>query len=215
MSAGSTLGTQLSLGVTNTLIPITTNTTSYNYNYGVWVYVNTWDTTGSKLIVQSDDSKFALYIDNGTPTLKLFIASTNGSSTYNGNSGTTIAITQNFPIQAWTHVALNVSQNYVDCYINGKLLKSVFINGGITQPQVNNVIVGGGSNYGKQTDQRQRTQGFDATIAKLTRQPTNVSPQDVWAAYMKGNGLNSWLTAYGVNIDLTKNGNIANTVTVI
>jgi len=216
--ASNTLAKQLSLATTNSPIAISNQSNAQNFNYGLWLYVNSWDTNNTKLIFRDADSnanaKLALFLEQNSPTLDLFIRTT--------TSTTLINITKNFPVQSWCYIAVNVNKNYVDCYLNGKLIKSVFLSN-LPTFNVTQLTVGGGSNKVDGLDSGNAVaigtsgtpQAFDATITSFIRSPTIVSPQDVWNTYLAGNGMSGLIPAYGVNIDLTKNNQVANSYTII
>jgi Concanavalin A-like lectin/glucanases superfamily len=225
-TATNRVAQNLSLSATNTPIKLTNQPSSYNYTYGIWVYVNTWDTTSPKVIFQRrmkegtalhfpvdrSAEQISLHLDKTNPTLHAYFSLT-------GNNELDIVVTNNFPIQAWCFVAISVNQNYVDCYLNGKLVKSVSVSssGATLSPPVANatVLVGGGTTYKNSKDTE--SQNFDALITQFTYVPNSSSPQDIWTTYLKGNGTNpltSWFTTYGVTVDLTKNGSPANSITL-
>jgi len=186
--------------------------------------VNTWDTTSPKVIFQRRtdtgttlhitpyNDQISLHLEKTNPTLHAYFLLAN-------NQPLDIVVTNNFPIQAWCFVAISVNQNYVDCYLNGKLVKSVSVSssGATLYPPFANatVLVGGGTtNISGSTTESQK---FDALITQFTYVPNSSSPQDVWTTYLKGNGTNpltSWFTTYGVTVDLTKNGSPANSITL-
>ena len=129
------------------------SSTSQNYSYNIWVCVNSWDAAYNKTIfcrqTQSNKSTVAdplafstasansvfppsspsgstathdpqiiLYLDKTTPTLYCYIQQTTADVG-------PIPITTNFPIQSWVYVSISVQGNYVDLYLQGKLVKSI------------------------------------------------------------------------------------------
>ena len=80
--------------------PITTINSgqSTRYAYGIWVYVNTWDSTREKTIFSRKD-KIRPYLAANEPSLYCSITcmSKDGSSLVDQN----ILITDNFGIQKW------------------------------------------------------------------------------------------------------------------
>lgn len=99
-----------------TAMPIMTNPTSTKYAYGLWIYVNSWQ-MGTPKTLYSRDNNIKLYLDANSPTLKCDIYMSN--DTYK-----TIEITDNFPVQKWVHIIVSVDNQYADCYLDGKLVKS-------------------------------------------------------------------------------------------
>jgi hypothetical protein len=116
----------------------------------------------------------------------------------------TITITNNFPMQTWVYVVVNVdSGTYVDSYINGKLINSTQLASVAKTPPSDTdgdhaMFIGNAT--GGNT--------FDASIAGFQNWPNVVGPQDVWNSYMSGNGgtsLSKLFGSYGVDISLTNN----------
>lgn len=185
------LSTQTTLNTTSLPgIAITDAPTSTRYAYGIWLYVNTWNNTNTKPIF-SRPGQIAVYLDNSTPTLYCDIS----QNCIGTNSPTTkMAITQNFPIQKWTYVTVNVDNQFVDMYLDGKLVKSIQMScTQTTPPDITKQMFLGG------------TQPNDIFVALFHRWSTPLSPQDVWAQYMKGNGItNTFMSKYGVRMTVSK-----------
>jgi hypothetical protein len=178
-----------SLSATNPAIPITNNPSSLRYAYGIWIYVNSWNTGVSKTIF-SRTNNIKLYLDSTAPVLKCDIA-------MNGGSRKTLEITDNFPLQKWAHVVVSVDNQYVDAYLDGKLIKSgrmVDGQNGPATPTGKDIIIGGGTT-------------FDAYISKFQHWAEPVDPQTVWSEYMSGNGqggITSAISSYGINLSIIK-----------
>jgi len=106
------------------------------------------------------------------------------------NTSTNINVTNNFPLQKWVCIEVNVDNTIVDVYLDGKMVKSVQV------PQVvpDNVS---DVNFGK----------FDANIAQFTRNAFTIDPQTAWNNYLAGNGgssLSSTLSSYNLTLSLLK-----------
>ena len=207
-TSATSLSSKASLSATNTALPMPANSTSLNYAYGVWVSVNTWSNNNYKQIFSRNggtanttpfvlsgppsigttgNPQIILYLDKSSPTLSCYI---------DGGGIGPIQITQNFPLQTWEYIVISVQGQYVDLYLQGKLVKSVQLLSAPTQPGDITKSVNLGS-------------GWDASIAKFQYYPNSLSPQDVWANYMAGNGQNSLgstFSSYGVDVGLTANG---------
>jgi hypothetical protein len=227
-TTNSLVSGSVSIGGNLTQVIITDNPTSYKYTYSAWIYINTWDTTSSKVIFQrrsssnsnnyalypdrtnysgkkdsgtNNDTSIALYIDPSSPTLYCLVKTGGGTNDFKE-----IRITDNFPIQSWCFVAISASQNYLDLYINGKLVKSMNIT--LYAPPTNNNNINIGNNNTSKL--------FDANMTKFIYKPSASSPQEVYNSYLAGNGTSkNVFSKYGVNIDLTKNGTITNTYTLL
>ena len=198
-----------SLKLANVALPMPSTAGSANYSYNVWVFVNTWDTTSLKPIFSriggtgsnimsataptkaNSDPQIALYLNQLTPTLYCFIkASTTSDSQI-------IPITSNFPIQSWVYVTISVQGQYVDLYLQGKLVKSIQLAGAAKVPSPDATVQLGTN-----------TAGPDINVAGFVYYPNALTPQQVWSNYLAGNGQNTLGTfsTYGVNVDLTSNG---------
>lgn len=188
-----------------TSIPIMTNPTSTKYAYGMWIYVNSWQ-MGAPKTLYSRDNNIKLYLDANSPTLKCDIYMSN--DTYK-----TFEVTDNFAIQKWVHILISADNQYVDCYLDGKLVKS-----GRAYSEE--------SGTGIQTPKQPPTGGksgtpiklggvtrFDAYVSRFKHWSSAINPETAWATYMKGNGqgtFKNWLSAYGLDI-LVKKDNVEQT----
>ena len=192
------------------LVSTLTNPESTKYAYGAWVYVNTWDTTKTKVIF-SRYSDIILYLDKTTGVLNCAIgaagipfytpAPTPDStlnpeiltSDFKNNTTNNIFVTNNFPLQTWVYIVVNVNNTVVDIYLNGKMVKSVQIKQ--TAPdKVSNIFYGN---------------GYDAVVSKFVRWSTQVDPNTVWNYYVSGNGSGNIAGAlggaYSAQVTVSKN----------
>jgi hypothetical protein len=166
------------------------NPTSTRYSYLLWIYVNSWDksdTTNNRVIF-SRLNDMSLYLD---PNANLVCQMSPSSPTSASSTpATNINVTNNFPLQKWVCIEINVDNTIVDVYLDGKMVKSVQV------PQVvpDNVS---DVNFGK----------FDANIAQFTRNAFPIDPQTAWNNYLVGNGgssLSSTLSSYNLTLSLLK-----------
>ena len=192
------------------LVSTLTNPESTKYAYGVWVYVNTWDTTKTKVIF-SRYSDIILYLDKTTGVLNCAIGAAGTpfytpapapdatlnpellTSDFKQKTTNNISVTNNFPLQTWVYIVVNVNNTVADIYLNGKMVKSVQINQ--TAPdKVSNIFYGN---------------GYDAVVNKFVRWSTPVDPNTVWNYYVSGNGSGSVAGAlggsYGAQVTISKN----------
>lgn len=168
-----------------------------NFTYSIWVYVNSWNTNSTKTIFSRQyDTK--LYLDDSTATLMMDIGNPTTSQDENQmNYSDTIQITNNFPLQKWVCVLISVDNNIVDVYLDGKMVKSVYIGTGTTPPftgmQSGSSIVFGS--------------GWDAYISRFERNTSSTDPNTAWNKYLKGNGGSSLKDALGnvsINVSVMK-----------
>ena len=180
--------------------------TNTRYAYGIWVYVNSWNSSSDKIIF-SRNNNIKLRLDNTKPSLYCDIIMSDGTT----NNRTTI--TDNFPLQKWVFIIVSVDNQFLDCYLDGKLVKSTKLykdnnstTNTTTQNQVLIPLVPPNETtpiiLGSSTP-------FDAQVASFTRWSSPVDPQTVWTAYTGGNttnGLNlSSLSSYGANLAILQN----------
>lgn len=181
---------------------------SPKYSYETWMYVY-----GSKESAVADSGSYIFYrpsegtpqtatpniglkLMKTTPTLQVeYTVSTTTSAGVSSNAVKTLVITDNFPFQSWVHVIISVDNNYMDVYMNGKLVKSIKDN--IATPSSSSSLAYGVSK---------------TYLAKFTRNITPTDPQTAWNNYLAGNGENPIKKFTGnYNLALTfKNGD-ANT----
>ena len=165
------------------------------YAHSIWLYVNTWDNYADKTVLERTDN-MKLYLDAKSPTLKYDLTMSNGETN-------TMVITDNFPLQKWVCIIISVDNQFVDAYIDGKLVKSqrfYIVDGGYMpkQPPSGETPLLLGNTRG----------GFDAQIADFRRWTQPVDPATAWELYLKGNGQQSTLSklsTYGVDVSILKN----------
>jgi hypothetical protein len=190
-TSSSSSTTLYNLNNTNTAIVNSdlTNPTSYAFSYESWIYVNTWNNTIDKVFYYASpgadtsvkNTLIKLKLDKTTPTLTCKI---NAAGTDSANPP--IIVTNNFPIQKWVYVVISVDSQIVDCYLDGKLIKSTKL------PFLPNTSLNYDINFGT----------CDSYITGFKRNANAVNPQTVWSNYMSGNGYSG--NSYGMNVAITK-----------
>ena len=169
-----------------------TNPTSVAFSYEGWVYVNTWNNIATKTIYYAGSSTsplFSLQLGTTAPTLSCTIMTS-------ATNQERVLITDNFPIQKWVYVAISVDSSIMDCYLDGKLIKS---------KKLTNVAYYPGSydiNFGS----------FDAYLTKFNRNAYALNPQMAWTSYMKGNGYSA-TNSYKFNVAVTQNDQPLSSIT--
>ena len=173
--------------------PITTINSgqSTRYAYGVWVYVNTWDSTREKTIFSRKDN-IRLYLAADSPSLYCSVTclAKDGSSIVEQD----ILITDNFSVQKWVYVVISSDNTIIDAYLDGKLVNSTKLATSPSQPQpatVSPVIYG---------------TGWDCYVAGLQNWSTPIGPQEAWDNYMAGNSnaLSRFFGSYSLNMAVNK-----------
>ena len=199
-SGKTKLTQQQSLMETITSIPSTDLSVpdATRFTYSIWVYVNSWNTTVDKLIF-GREKEIALYLDKDTATLKLQFNQKVGApltTNYTSTSTTSpevIDVTNNFPLQKWVCVLVSVDNNIIDVYLDGKMIKSVYVNDNMPLNARATPIVFGS--------------GWDAYISKFERQIKPTDPKSAWDKYMEGNGGSTLSNALGnmnINVSVLK-----------
>lgn len=172
-------------------IKIENSPTSLRYAYGIWIYIHSWDSSIAKTIY-SRTNNIKLYFDQNSPIL-------NCNITLDNDTSKTLEITDNFPIQKWTHIMVSVDNQYVDSYIDGKLVKSgrMYTAAPASTPKTPSdvdMVLGGEAT-------------FDAYISKFQHWDKPVDPQTVWDTYNEGNGqgsMKNFVSSYGIDLSILK-----------
>lgn len=203
---------------TGAIPPITsiTNANSQRYALSIWIYMNSWDNTSTKTIYSRIDrtqniTYYSLTLDKTTPTLYYNMGMNDGSVQ-------NMEITDNFPIQKWVCILVSVDNQFVDAYLDGKLVKSqrAYIPADqsplkvavlpATQPSSTVAIQMGDPNV-----------PVDAYVAQFTRWDTPIDPQTAWTIYLQGNGqsgLLSGFNTFGAQLNILKNNLAYSSITL-
>lgn len=199
-SGKTKLTQQQSLMETITSIPSTDLSVpdATRFTYSIWVYVNSWNTTIDKLIF-GRENEIALYLDKDTATLKLQFNPKVGApltTNYTGSNSISpevIDVTNNFPLQKWVCVLVSVDNNIIDVYLDGKMIKSVYVNDNMPlNARATSIVFGS---------------GWDAYISKFERTIKPTDPKSAWDKYMEGNGGSTLSNALGnmnINVSVLK-----------
>ena len=207
----TTIQSSASLKTPVTQITDIQNPTNTRYAYGIWVYINSWDINANKTIFSRKDN-LKLYLDKSSPTLKLDMTMSNSTVATPVNE--TLTVTDNFPIQKWCHIIVSVDNQFVDVYMDGKLVKSkrfYTVTSSGTTSMGNMPKTPGDITVpvflGNSDVSVQPFSSFDAYAAMFKRWTGPVDPQTAWSSYMDGNGGNSLsktLSSYGINVAILK-----------
>ena len=218
-------GNQVLLNLGNpslVMAPISDRPGSANYTVSMWVYLSGWATDHNYNTIMNINTKscsskaptrylnnhhsnnYILYLDKDEPNLFFYVPSS-------GSASGDVLVTNNFPVQSWVFVSISVQGNQGDFYINGKLMKSQNLTnkGGGVCPPMDTIELGypGGHNSGFVGSYA--TNNPNMYIANVQRVSAASNPQEVWTAYLAGNGVSSLnLTSYGAEFGLTQNGQI-------
>ena len=208
-TGSQSLTAKVDLGSPQTAIPSgdISDPGSVRYSFETWVYVYQFDGTGGKHLFSRGSTNKSAITTAHSKNIGLKFADTspilNLEYTVFGTEGTgagqisaaekykTLAISNNFPIQTWTHVIVSVDNNYIDVYMNGKLVKSINVT--LEAPSTSTSI-----EYGTPK----------AYLAKFVRNTYPIDPQTAWDHYSSGNGMSSSVSSmmgnYGATIVFNK-----------
>ena len=190
------LSNKLDLSIDQTEIPISkiSEPASRKYSYELWIYLYNFQSSNTQEYIISRDGtgtnkNIGIYIDKTSPSLTIEYSATQSGGT---SAKKTVVVTDNFPLQTWAHVIVSVDNSYIDVYLNGKLLKSIY-DASIDTPSQTSPI-----KYGK----------VNCNLAKLSRTVLPTDPQTAWDKYSAGNGENpmaKYLSSFGLTMSLNKN----------
>ena len=198
------LAKSTSLSVVN--LPITDIAGSRNtrYGYTIWVYVNTWDNNSKKTIF-SRNNNIRVYLDDNSPTLKVQLTMNKRNADNNAYVTDEMIVTKNFPLQKWVCISVSVDNQFVDAYLDGKLVKSHrFYNNDsgtmpIVPPDASSAPINLGNSNGSV---------FDAYVSEFKRSIVPIDPETAWNNYLEGNGTNAVsraFSSYGIDVAILKN----------
>jgi hypothetical protein len=197
------------LNKTQQAITTLPNSSSARYAYGIWVYVNNLDSAakgpGKPNTIFQRNNNIILSLDNNTTTLYCWL-NDNVTSIRNATP-----ITSNFPLQKWCQIIVNVDNQFVDYYLNGKLIKSEKKQKLLTTPSdislgTSNIYLGNSANSPYVV--------FDAYVSKLQYWSSPIDPQTAWNSYLSGNGQNSMIGWYNLNLQVLKDNMLQTSVSL-
>lgn len=205
---------------------------SVNYTVGVWVFVNQYTPQIGRFLKFEDKTYNA---KNGNPLFSLRM-DTQSNNLYAdilvNKIGSTpqstllpVLITINpdgFPIQKWVYVAVSVSYNFVEAYINGKFITAVNIHNNTTY-SINGVFQAEapkdtnaaatftfGAKGSSMDNGALRENGSPIMLSQLYRWNTPQSAGDIYNEYMKGNGQQGSMfgSSYHLDINLSQDKSV-------
>lgn len=141
----------------------------------------------------------------------------NGALVNNVPPKMTMNITNNFPLQKWVCVGVSVDNQFVDAYLDGKLVKSKRFYTSTTRTATRPVTTTmpktppdatASPVYLGNSETGQTFAPFDAFIAEFKRWSAPIDPQSAWDTYLAGNGTNGVsraFSSYGIDVSVLKN----------
>ena len=174
------------------------NPTALSYSYQCWLFITQNPPKETPLFFRGDsDSKEFQVLLNDKLDLTI-------NAKVNGNNSKIMTVMNGFPLQKWVYLAINVNQSNVEAYINGKLVKTVNV------ANLNNPSMRAGVTIGDKT-----LQGF---LTKFYRLPETLDAQKVYNNYLKGNGLNNWISSvfpYGMSFTITSGESASRVIKIL
>ncbi|NBY41346.1 MAG: hypothetical protein EBQ66_10795 [Flavobacteriia bacterium] len=206
------------------------NPYSANYTIAVWVYVHNFSNTIDNFIMYGDTTNgtlWSLRMDRENPKLycDIKVGAPTLSPAYDGIER--VKITDRFPIQKWVYVVTVVSNNYIECYLNGAfvLAQPINIPSGktpyqvipLSNPDTRATFTFGGSGVagtanglknsdGTAVPSISRPNGCPVVLNLVSRWDYLLSAGDVYSNYNSGNGepVNLLGSPYKMNINLER-----------
>lgn len=180
-----------------------TNPNSLTYSYQAWIYISS-PTSGKtpifcRTISPGEFNNFELNLNGQVLTL----------SAGKGDVAPRqiMVITNNFIIQKWIYLAINVLNTQTfEVYINGKLAKTVNVtsaNAPIPISKMSNLYIG--------------DTNLKGYVTKFTRLTSSLDAKTVWNNYLSGNGMNNSLSTivpYGLKMSVSKGEDVQRVITV-
>ena len=177
------------------------NPNAMTYSYQCWLYISSPTTNSIPIFYRksSDGTHNEFEVDLSGQTLELKA----------GNGSTSpikiMTITNNFPIQKWTYLVVNVKNlKTFEAYINGKLAKTINIDStSIPTFKTSALHIGDSSITGY--------------VTKFIRQDKILDAKTIWETYLSGNGLTSYFNSfipYGLNMSISKGEELQRVVNI-
>ena len=200
-----TITTVLSLGETDT--DKTTinsakisNPNSSTFHYEGWLYLNELPSNANNIIcsreTNKDNKHTALVLKETTFSLATVTTTSAIGTATDANCTTILTITNDFPIQKWVYVVVNVFKNkQIEAYLNGKLVITSNMSSEI-EPKLSGKV---------RLCNSTTLKGY---ITLFRYDSTALTPDAVWKKYLSGNGmmsLSNWLAGYNASFTISQN----------
>ncbi len=153
-----------------------------NFTYSVWIYVSNWNAGAEKVIFQRPCGNsfcpkmaFDPNMNNVTVTL----------ATYPSDAGSQVEAScqiENVPLQSWTNLIMTLNGNALDCYLDGKLVRTCLMPGVPKLSGAGTLVL------------TPQGQSFQGSTAKFQYFPRAINPREAYAIYREGFGGSNWLS---------------------
>jgi len=172
---------------------------STQYHYEGWLFIKALPASPAAIFQRelngADVKSTGLVLNGSTLTFSKSAITATENTNIAGTIIPIVTITTDFPIQKWVYFVLNVKDQLVECYLNGKLIKSNMVDStttSLTPSTRKDLYLGNGS-------------APDGYITKFKRDATVLTPDQVLKNYLAGNGLatfSNWLAGYNASFSL-------------
>jgi hypothetical protein len=186
------------------------STGNNNYGYSVWLYIETWKTSGQSLRNKNIISRcnpsglplFQMYLDNNQNDLMVVMSDSKGVPM------NTSCVIRNVQLQKWINITMSIYGNTVDLYLDGKLVRTCIMQSmPASLSSGDNLYVGGG--YDLVSNKLVPKDGdLEGYISNVVYKGDYFSPEDAWNIYRtgySGAGMFNFLSSYKLNFSITNN----------
>lgn len=178
------------------------NPNSLTYSYQCWLYISSPTSVQTQIFYRkssgASNNEFEVDISGQSLDLKAG----------QGNSTAPVQImniTNQFPIQKWTYLVVNVyNMKTFEAYINGKLAKTVNISIDVIPSFKTSTLYIGNV-------------ALSGYVTKFIRLEKTLDAKTVWNNYLSGNGITSYFSSfmpYGLNMSISKGEEVQRIVNV-
>lgn len=162
------------------------------YYYDAWIRINSVPSSDTAYIVFNRGNDFIVQLKGHVLSVVQSKADTPANSvdnitgTVKGVSDKIVDIATNLQFQRWIYLCINVDENRMDVYLNGKLTKSVK-GSDVKSSRTNGPM--DFTTFSGVAPISVGNSGVNGRLARFRREPSNMDPQSVWNTYIQGAGV--------------------------
>jgi len=172
---------------------------SVNYTYSVWIYVSEWSSVGTKYIFERGTDQPSMKMEQFVNTIETRLKMTSDPVSF------VSCKVENIPLQKWCNLIVTVSDQSLDTYLNGKLVKTCILKGlSPSMPEVGDVTLS-------------PKEGFSGFTAKFKYWSDAMNPQEAWNVYSAGPGgnfLTNFFGSYKLQLNFIKGEDTKASITI-
>ena len=188
---------------TAVVIPATSlpDSGTVNYSYSIWVYIDDWSYLyGKEKIIFLRGTLGSAF----SPSLSLMPTDNSAVVLMTTGEEPFECVIPNIPIQRWTNIIVTLNNKSLDCYINGKLVKTcVLPEIPVINPDAPIYLTPEG--------------GFSGYTSSFQYWNTPMAPQQAWNVYKKGPGGNLFsnlINQYKIQFNFIKGSDVQASLTI-